>query len=59
MDPAPTAVLRSPVVKLAGIAVLTMILVVPLLALSMLRGERSQRAQEVVRSSLPSCARVT
>jgi inner membrane protein len=49
MDSPPTSVLRSPVVKLAGIAVLTMILVVPLLALSMLRGERSQRAAEVVR----------
>jgi inner membrane protein len=48
MDSSPSTVLRSPVVKLAGIAILTMILVVPLLALSMLRGERSQRAAQVV-----------
>jgi len=48
MPPGPSLV-RSPIAKLIGIAVLTMLLVVPLLALSVLRGERSQRAAEVIR----------
>ncbi|QCI65793.1 cell envelope integrity protein CreD [Phreatobacter stygius] len=41
--------IRSPVFKLAAIGLLTLLLVVPLIAISSLRGERSQRAAEVVR----------
>jgi inner membrane protein len=44
----PSPAVRSPLLKLAAIAVLTMLMVVPLLALSVLRGERSQRAAEVI-----------
>lgn len=53
--PAPPFI-RSPLVKLVGIAILTMVMVVPLLALSILRGERSQRASEVVREVAGSWA---
>ena len=44
----PPSVARSPLLKLTAIGLLTMLMVVPLLALSVLRGERSQRAAEVV-----------
>ncbi|WP_163540351.1 inner membrane CreD family protein, partial [Klebsiella pneumoniae] len=39
--------IRSPFFKLAAIGVLTVLLVIPLVAISSLRGERSQRAAEV------------
>ncbi|QCK86055.1 cell envelope integrity protein CreD [Phreatobacter aquaticus] len=43
-----SSIFRSPLFKLAIIGVLTLLMVVPLVLLSGLRGERSQRAAEVV-----------
>ncbi|MFX5521736.1 inner membrane CreD family protein, partial [Acinetobacter baumannii] len=40
--------IRSPLFKLAAIGVLTLLLIIPLIAISSLRGERSQRASEVI-----------
>lgn len=52
----PSALVRSPLLKLVVIGILTMLMVVPLIALSVLRGERSQRAAEVMREVASSWA---
>ncbi len=50
------SLVRSPLVKLVVIGILTLLMVVPLIALSILRGERSQRAAEVMREVAASWA---
>ena len=51
-----SSLVRSPLLKLVVIGILTLVMVVPLIALSILRGERSQRAAEVMREVAASWA---